>query len=51
MNHFFQVMLDGASTVYTSDPVTIEGRFTIEEQYDGDWPIGLYWLKEAKVVK
>ena len=52
MNHFFQVTLkDGSTTVYVSDPVTILGRFTIDEQWDGDWQLGLYWLKEARVVK
>lgn len=51
MNHFFQVILKDTPTVYQSDPVTVEGRFEIDEQWDGDWQLGLYWLKEAKVVK
>ena len=52
MNHFFQVILkEGSTTVYQSDPVTIVGKFVIDEQWDGDWQLGLYWLKEAKVVK
>ena len=51
MNHFSQVVLKDSTTVYTSDPVTVVGRFEIEEQWDGDWQLGLYWLKDAKVVK
>lgn len=52
MNHFFQVILkEGSTTVYQSDPVTVVGKFVIDEQWDGDWQLGLYWLKEAKVVK
>ena len=52
MNHFFQVTLkEGTSAVYQSDPVTLIGRFVIDEQWDGDWQLGLYWLKEARVVK
>lgn len=52
MNHFFQVTLKkGTETVFQSDPVTIIGRFVIDEQWDGDWQLGLYWLRDAKVVK
>jgi hypothetical protein len=52
MNHFFQVTLKpGTETVFQSDPVTIVGRFVIDEQWDGDWQLGLYWLRDAKVVK
>jgi len=51
MNHFFQVILSGSPTVYSSDPVKIVGRFVIDEQWDGDWQLGLYWLKEARVEK
>ena len=51
MNHFFQVILSGPPTVYSSDPVKIVGRFVIDEQWDGDWQLGLYWLKEARVEK
>lgn len=51
MNHFFQVTLAGAPTVYSSDPIKIVGRFVIDEQWDGDWQLGLYWLKEARIEK
>ncbi len=51
MNHFFQVILKQGGTVFSSDPITVVGRFVIDEQWDGDWQLGLYWLKEAKVVK
>ena len=51
MNHFFQVKLSGPPKFYTSDPVKIVGRFVIDEQWDGDWQLGLYWLKEARVEK
>lgn len=51
MNHFFQTTLHAGSTNYTSEPIAIVGRFFLEERWDGDWPLGLYWLKDAKVVK
>ena len=51
MNHFFQTTLKSGSTVYTSDPITLVGRFVIDEKWDGDWPLGLYWLNEARIVK
>jgi hypothetical protein len=51
MNHFFQTTLKSGSTDYTSEPIAVVGRFVIEERWDGDWPLGLYWLKDAKVVK
>ena len=51
MNHFFQVVMKDGSTVFTSEPVTVTGRFVVEETWDGDWQLGLYWLKDAQVVK
>lgn len=52
MNHFFQVeMKPGSTTVFTSDPVMVVGRLVVEERWDGDWPTGLYWLKDAQVMK
>lgn len=51
MNHFFQTILKDSETVFTSDPVTVMGRFEVDEQWDGDWQLGLYWLKDARVVK
>jgi len=55
MNHFFQVGLlvkkKEDLTVFTSEPITVTGRFVVEETWDGDWQLGLYWLKDAKVVK
>ncbi|MBI4563082.1 MAG: DUF3299 domain-containing protein [Planctomycetes bacterium] len=51
LNHFFQVKLNGGEkTHYTSDPVTIEGTLKIDERWDGDWLLGLYWLDDAKVI-
>src|SRR5688572_1348350 len=51
MNHFFQTTLKSGTVDYTSEPVAVVGRFFLEERWDGDWPLGLYWLKDAKVVK
>ena len=51
MNHFFQTILKEGKTDYTSDPVTIVGTLVIEETWDGDWQLGLYWLKDAVVLK
>lgn len=51
-NHFFQVTLRANETTdYTSDPISVEGRLSIEERWDGDWLMGLYWLDDATVVK
>jgi hypothetical protein len=51
-NHYIEVKLrPGRTTHYTTDPVTVEGVLTVEERWDGDWPLGLYWMDDAEVAK
>jgi len=48
MNHFFQAKLRaGNKTNYTSDPITLVGKFVVDDRWDGDWQLGLYWLEDA----
>lgn len=52
MNHFFQVKLKGDAKVdYTSELVTVVGTLTIDERWDGDWMLGLYWLDDGVVIQ
>lgn len=52
INHYVEVKLKpGAAANYSTDPVTVEGRFTVEDRWDGDWQLGLYWMGDAEVVK
>jgi len=52
MNHYISIKLKpGQTTNYSTDPVTIRGVIKIEERFDGDWPLGLYWMEGAEVVK
>ncbi|MBI3854526.1 MAG: DUF3299 domain-containing protein [Planctomycetes bacterium] len=52
MNHYINVKLKpGQSANYSTDPVTIQGLLKVEERFDGDWPLGLYWMEAAEVVR
>jgi hypothetical protein len=52
MNHYISIKLKpGETTNYSTDPVTVRGVIQIQERYDGDWPLGLYWMESAEVVK
>lgn len=52
MNHYIEVKLKpGAIANYSSDPVTVQGLFKVEERFDGDWPLGLYWMEGAEVLR
>jgi hypothetical protein len=52
INHYVEVRLKpGRTADYTTDPVTVEGRFLVEDRWDGDWQLGLYWMDEAEVVR
>ena len=51
MNHYIDVKLKpGQKIGYTTDPVTVQGVLHVEERWDGDWPLGLYWMEGAEVV-
>jgi hypothetical protein len=52
LTHYIDVTLKPGRTIdYTTDPVSVEGLFVAEERWDGDWPLGLYWMTDAEVVK
>ena len=52
INHYIEVKLKPGQTVdYSTDPVTIRGVLVVDDRYDGDWPLGLYWMDGAEVVK
>lgn len=52
LNHYADVVLkDGKTLDYTPDPVTVQGVIQVEERRDGDWILGLYWMKDAELVK
>jgi hypothetical protein len=52
INHYVDVKLrPGATADYSTDPVTIQGVLKIEDRWDGDWQLGLYWMEGAEVVK
>ncbi len=51
-NHYVDVKLKpGQSVNYNREPVTVEGVIKVEERFDGDWPLGLYWMEGAEVLK
>lgn len=52
IHHYIEVRLKpGRTADYTTDSVTVEGRFLIEDRWDGDWQLGLYWMDDAEVVR
>lgn len=52
MNHYIDVKLKpGQTTNYSSDPITLQGILKVEDRFDGDWPMGLYWMEGAEVLK
>ena len=52
MNHYIEVTLKaGQKAHYSRDPVTVEGVLVVDERWDGDWPLGLYWMEGAEVVE
>jgi len=52
INHYIEVKLrPGTSADYSSDPITIQGILKVEDRWDGDWQLGLYWMEAAEVLK
>ncbi len=52
INHYIEVRLKtGRKADYSTDPVTVEGVLTVEDRWDGDWQLGLYWMEDGEVVK
>lgn len=51
INHYLDVkMKPGKSTDYSTEPVTVQGVLKVEDRWDGDWQLGLYWMEGAEVV-
>ncbi len=51
-NHYIDVKLKPGSTAnYSTDAVTLQGVLKVDDRYDGDWPLGLYWMEGAEVLK
>jgi hypothetical protein len=52
INHYVDVTLrPGATADYSNEPVTIQGVFRVDDRWDGDWQIGLFWMEGAEVLK
>ena|SRR5437868_4148975 len=52
INHYIEVKLKpGATADYSTDPVAIRGVLKVDDRWDGDWQLGLYWMEGAEVVK
>jgi hypothetical protein len=52
INHYIEVKLKpGGKTDYSTDPVTVQGLLKVEDRWDGDWQLGLYWMEDAEVVR
>lgn len=53
INHYIDVKLKEGETVHYAqrEPVTVEGVIVIDDRWDGDWPLGLYWMENAEVVE
>ena len=41
----------GSTADYSNDPVAIRGILKVDDRWDGDWQLGLYWMEGAEVVK
>ena len=52
INHFIEVKLKPGQTAdYSTEPITIRGVLQVDDRWDGDWQLGLYWMDGAEVVK
>ena len=50
-NHYIEVKLVGGKKInYTTDPVTVVGTLKVEERFDGDWLLGLYWIEDGEIA-
>jgi hypothetical protein len=51
-NHYIDVKLrPGLTANYSTDTVTVQGVLQVDDRWDGDWPMGLYWMKDAEVAR
>ena len=52
ITHYVDVKLKpGEKADYSTEPVTILGTLKVEDRWDGDWQLGLYWIEGAEVIK
>jgi hypothetical protein len=52
INHYIEVSLKpGATAEYSTDPVAIRGTLKVDDRWDGDWQLGLYWIDGAEMVR
>jgi hypothetical protein len=52
MNHYVNIALKPGQTVnFSRDAVTIVGTLKIEDRWDGDWQLGLYWIEDGEVAR
>ncbi len=52
INHYIDVKLKpGTAADYSTDPVSVRGVLRVDDRWDGDWQLGLYWMEEAEVMK
>ena len=52
INHYVDVKLrPGVTADYSNEPVTIQGVFKVDDRWDGDWQLGLFWMEGAEVLK
>jgi len=52
LNHFIDVTLKGGKGIsYATDAITVVGTLMVEDRWDGDWPMGLYWIEDGEVVR
>ena len=49
INHYIDVTLKKDKLNYSQDPVTIVGTLKIEDRWDGDWQMGLYWIDDGEI--
>ncbi len=50
INHYIDVTLAKGNTNYSQDPITIVGTLKIEDRWDGDWQMGLYWIDDGEIA-
>jgi hypothetical protein len=51
INHYLEVTLVGGKKInYSQESVTVVGTLKIEDRWDGDWQLGLYWIDDGEIA-
>ena len=50
INHYVAVTLLKSKVNYSQDSVTVVGTLKIEDRWDGDWQLGLYWIDDGEIA-